>query len=209
MSSAPGNGGSKWPPMIRKWAIRVGVALLVFEVVYVVAANAFLRTGMLSELINKKPEKTNISWDSVSTYLPGFATVRDFELRSQTKKDQIYLRVADADARISLVKLIFKTIHIRGVDAEDVDFRYRERLDRPPKGRSEDEPRKEPTDVEFWPEIPGYSNPPDPKPEDLYPLKKKKRPVDHQDHRRRGRGADQGRARRCLGSRVTDRSAAG
>ena len=30
--------------------------------------------------------------------------------------------------------------------------------------------------TEFWPEIPGLSNPPDPKPEDLYPLKKKKRP---------------------------------
>jgi hypothetical protein len=162
--------------VIRKWAIRLGIALLVFEVVYVIGANVFLRSGMLFDLINKKPEKMNITWDSAVTYLPGLASVENFELRSQTKKDQIYVRVAEADARISLHKLIFKTIHIRGVDARDADFRYRERLDRPPKPGREDEPRKEPTNVEYWPEIPGYSNPPDPKPEDIYPMKKKKRP---------------------------------
>jgi len=162
--------------VIRKWAIRVGIAALVFEIFYLVAANAFLRTGLLTDLINKKPEKMSITWDSAVTYLPGFATVSNFELRSQTRKDQIYLRVATADTRISLVKLIFKTIHIRGVDAKDVDFRYRERLDRPPKAGQEEDPDKGLMNTEFWPEIPGLSNPPDPKPEDLYPLKKKKRP---------------------------------
>jgi len=167
---------SQRPAVIRRWAIRIGIALLVFEVVYVIAANVFLRTGLLLDLINKKPEKTNISWESVVTYLPGVVTVTNFELRSQTRKDQIYLRVAEADARISLHKLIFKTIHIRGVDAKDVDFRYRQRLDRPPKAGREDELRREPVNVEYWPEIPGFSNPPDPKPEDLYPPKKKKRP---------------------------------
>ena len=70
----------------RKWAIRIGVALLVFEVVYVVGANIFLRTDLLPQLINKKPEKTSINWDSAVTYLPGFVTVKGFTLRSQTKK---------------------------------------------------------------------------------------------------------------------------
>jgi hypothetical protein len=162
--------------VIRRWAIRVAIALLVFEVVYVVAANVFLRSGLLLELINKKPEKTHISWSEARTYLPGFASVTGFELRSQTKKDQIYLRVAEAEARISLLKLVFKTIHIRGVDARDADFRYRERLDRPPRPGREDEPHEEPANAEYWPEIPGYSNPPNPKPEELYPFKKKKRP---------------------------------
>jgi len=172
----PDHGVPHRSSSIRIWAIRAGIALFVFEVFYLVAANYLLRTGLLIELINRKPEKTNISWDSAKTYLPGFATVDNFELRSQTRKDQIYLRVAHADARISLVKLAFKTIHIRGVDAEDVDFRYRERIDRPPKAGNVNGPPTEPTVVEYWPEIPGYSNPPDPKPEDLYPHKKKNRP---------------------------------
>ena len=32
--------------VIRKWAIRVGIAVLVFEVCYLIAANVFLRTGL-------------------------------------------------------------------------------------------------------------------------------------------------------------------
>ena len=161
---------------LRKWAIRIGVTLLVFEVFYVVGANFVLRTDLLTNLINKKPEKTNISWDSAVTYLPGFATVKGFTLRSQTPRDQVYVHVAEADARISLIKLAFKTIHIRDVDAKGVDFRYRERLDSPKRNEAEEGPLEPPVNFEFYPEIPGYSNPPDPKPEDLYPRKKKKRP---------------------------------
>ncbi len=162
--------------VMRKWAIRLGIALLIFEVFYLIAGNVLLRTGILTDLINKKPEKTNITWQSAVTYLPGIASVSGFELRSQTGKDQIYLRVAEARTRISLVGLLFKTIHLRGVDAEDVDFRYRRRLDRPPKAGQEEDKANEPENTEYWPEIPGWSNPPDPKPEDLYPVKKKKHP---------------------------------
>lgn len=161
---------------LRKWAIRIGATLLVFEVFYVVGANFFLRTDLLTNLINKKPEKTNISWDSAVTYLPGFATVKGFTLRSQTPRDQVYVHVAEADARISLIKLAFKTIHIRDVDAKGVDFRYRERLDSPRRNEAQEGPLEPPGNIEFYPEIPGLSNPPDPKPEDLYPRKKKKRP---------------------------------
>jgi len=161
---------------VRKWAIRVGVALLVFELVYVTAANIFIRTDFFTQLINKKPEKTFISWDSAVTYLPGFATVKGFTLRSQTLRDQVYVHVAEADARISLFKLAFKTIHIRGVDARDVDFRYRERVDSPRRTDGEGGPLEPPPGFEYYPEIPGFSNPPDPKPEDLYPRKKKRRP---------------------------------
>ena len=122
MSSPPDAGVSQRSAVIRKWAIRLGIALLAFEIFYVVAANVFVQSGALLNLINKKPEKTNISWEPTVTYLPGVATVTNLELRSQTKKDQIYLHVVEAKARISLGQA-FKTIHIRGVDARDVDFR--------------------------------------------------------------------------------------
>jgi hypothetical protein len=160
----------------RSWAIRVAIALLFFEAMYVVAANLFLRTELLTDLINKKPEKTHISWDSAASWLPGFATVEGFTLRSQTRKDQVYVHVAEADARISLIKLVLKTIHIRGVDAKGVDFRYRERLDSPRRTDGQDGPLEPPPNIEYYPEIPGFTNPPDPKPDDLYPRKKNKRP---------------------------------
>jgi hypothetical protein len=176
MSTAPLEQKTPLSVVMRRWAIRLGIAALVLEVTYLIAGNVLLRTGLLTDLINKKPEKTKITWDSAVTYLPGVATVSNFELHSQTANNQIYLRVAEAHTRVSLVGLLLKTIHLRGVDAEDVDFRYRRRLDRLPKdGRAEDQ-GKAAENTEYWPEIPGWSNPPDPKPEDLYPVKKKKRP---------------------------------
>ena len=169
--------GAAWrSDRLRKWAVGIGVALFVLEVVYVVAANYFLRTDRLQQLINKKPEKTHISWESAASWLPGFATVKGFTLRSQTMKDQVYVHVAEADARISLIKLALKTIHIRGVDAREVDFRYRERLDSPRRTEAHEDPLEPPPNFEFYPEIPGFTNPPDPKPEELYPRKKTKRP---------------------------------
>ena len=176
MTKAPPEQKTPLSVVMRRWAIRFGIVALVFEIFYLVAGNILLRTGLLADLISKKPEKTSITWQSAVTFLPGVATVSGFELRSQTAKDQIYLRVGRAHTRISLVGLLFKTIHLRGVDAEDVDFRYRRRLDRPPKAGQEEDRDNEPEDTRYWPEIPGWSNPPDPKPEDLYPVKKKKRP---------------------------------
>ena len=162
---------------VTRWLVRIAAVVISVEVVYVVAANALLRTGTLERLLNKKPEKTHYSWQSASTFLPGVVRVEGFELRSQTPRNQIYVRVGSASATVNLLVLPLKTVHIRGVDAEDVDFRYRRRLDAPPR-KGDDEPRKPapPELVELYPEIPGFANPPDPKPEDLYPRKKKHRP---------------------------------
>jgi hypothetical protein len=163
-------------PRIRTWAIRVGVLCLVVEVLYVAAANLFIRTDFFERLINRRPEKNHLSWDSAVTYFPGVASVRSFTLRGQTRKDQIYLHVAGASARISLLKLMTKTVHIRGVDARDVDFRYRERVDSPRRTEGSEPPHELPPGFEFYPEIPGFGNPPDPKPEELYPRKNKVSP---------------------------------
>jgi hypothetical protein len=63
------------------------------------------------------------------------------------------------------------------VNARDVDYRHRDRLDFPCWTEESGTPRPElPADIDFYPEIPGYENPPDPKPEDLYPLDEEVRP---------------------------------
>jgi hypothetical protein len=161
---------------IRRWLIRIGIALLVLEVVYLVGANAALRSGVVLDLINAKPERTHITWQSVTTYLPGLATVKGFELRSQSKVDQFSVRVDRARARIGLISLAFRTISIKGVDAQNVEFLYRQRLDRPVKPGTEEQRSAPPKHLEYWPEIAGFSNPPDPKPEEIYVRKHEPRP---------------------------------
>jgi hypothetical protein len=152
------------------------IALVVLEVLYVIGANLALRSGFMSDQINRKPEKMLIQWSSATTYFPGVVHVAGFSMRNQSRKVQFYLEVSEVRAVISLFKLPFKTLHIRNVNGTDVDFRLRRRLDFVPQATAESqEPPKPIEGVEFFPEIPGLTNPPDPKPEDLYPRKKKRR----------------------------------
>jgi hypothetical protein len=169
--------GSRWRQPLRTWIAGIAIVALAIELIYVGAANVLLRTGILERFLNKKPERAHYSWQSVSTTLPGVVRIDGFELRSQTRRNQVYIRVGRAHATISLLKLPFKTVHIHGIDAHDVDVRYRRRLDAPP--REDDADDREPTPpelIELYPEIPGLSNPPNPKPEELYPRRKNHRP---------------------------------
>jgi len=162
-------------PRLRKWGLGIAIALLALEVLYVVAANVALRSQFVADLINRKPEKMLIQWSSATTYFPGVVHVEGFSMRNQSRKVQFYLEVREVRAVISLLKLPFKTLHLRNANATDADFRLRRRLDfvRPADSESQ-EPPKPALGTEFFPEIPGLTNPPDPKPEDLYPRKKKR-----------------------------------
>lgn len=156
----------------RKLLIRVGAAVIALELLYLGAANAVLHTGTLKRILNRKPEKLHFTWESATTFLPGLVQVHGFELRSQTRKGQFFLRISRARASISLIKLPFRKVDIHGLKGEEVDLRYRRRLDAPSPTALEDEDAPRPNlQPEFFPEIPGLTNPPDPKPEVLYPIK--------------------------------------
>jgi hypothetical protein len=147
------------------------------EVVYLIAGNLCISMGLLESVINHEPEANFVSWESAVTYLPGFVSFKGFTFRSQSMNSQMYVQLAEVDARISLAGLIFHKVHIRGVDARDVDYRHRDRIDFPCWTEERGTPPPEvPAGVDFYPEIPGFENPPDPKPEDLYPRGGEARP---------------------------------
>jgi len=171
------DGGAQPSWWLRRWAVRIGIACLVLEVVYLIAGNLCISMGVLESVINYKPEADFVSWESAVTYLPGFVSFKGFTYRSQSMNSQMYVHLAEVEARISLAGLIFKKVHIWGVDARDVDYRHRDRLDFPCWTEESGTPPPEmPADIDFYPEIPGFENPPDPKPEDLYPRDKEARP---------------------------------
>jgi len=146
------------------------------EVVYLIVGNLCLRMGVLERIINYKPEADFVSWDSGVTYLPGFGSFKGFAYRGQTRDGQMYVHLAEVDARISLSRLLFKTVHIKGVNATGLDFRYRERVDYPCWTEESGEPFPGiPANFQYYPEIPGLENPPDPKPEEIYPRKDEER----------------------------------
>ena len=170
-------GGAKTSARIRRLAIWIGIACLVLEVVYLIVGNLCIRLGALEKITNSKPHGDFVSWESAVTYFPGFGSFKGFVYRGQTMGSQTYVHLAEVKARISLIQLVFKTIHIKGLDARDIDYRLRDRIDFLCWSEESGNPFPEiPEDFDHYPEIPGLANPPDPKPEDLYPQDEEDRP---------------------------------
>ncbi|HPA80888.1 MAG TPA: hypothetical protein PLS95_08765 [Thermoanaerobaculales bacterium] len=157
---------------LRRWLVGIAIACVALELVYVVTAHFLLKGDTLTRLISKKPEKMRIEWKAARSWFPGVVTVEQLTIRGQSRRIQWYLAADDVHARISLVRLALKRVHLGSAEASGIDFRLRRRLDPPVKEGAEGVP-KEIRGSEHFPEIPGFSNPPDPKPEDLYPRKKK------------------------------------
>ena len=131
---------------------------------YLVGANLILNTKILEGVINKKPEKTLVEWQSGWTLLPGFIHVEGLRVRGQSKGQQWQFRLGEADVRMSLWSLASRSVRASQVRGKDFHFRLRPRLS------------EETGEVAaHYPPIEGLSNPPVPAPEDLYPPKPKKK----------------------------------
>jgi len=162
---------------LRRWAVRIGIACLVIEVVYLIVGNLCMWVGVAENALNSRPEESSVSWESGFTSFPGCFSFKGFTYRGQTLSGQIYVHLAEFKSRISLPGLVLKKVHIRGVRGRDLDYRYRDRIDYPCWSEDSGVPFPGvPEHFDDYPEIPGLDNPPDPKPEKLYPRDPEARP---------------------------------
>lgn len=146
--------------MIWTWLRRALYALLALVVLYLVAANVFLNTGLAPKLINRKPEKIRVTWEGGWTVIPGVARLWGIELRGQSKVIQWYATLDEVSVRSQLLPLADKDFRAGRIRGRGLTFYLRNRL---PPDATEAE-RAAP-----MPPIPGLSNPPDPPPEAIYP----------------------------------------
>ena len=116
------DGRARGPSRWRRWAIRVGVACLALEALYLIVGNLCLRLGVLEDFINDESDQVFISWDSGVTILPGRAAFRGFTYRGQTEVGQTYLHLARVGGRVSLIGLLFKTVDDIDLTGEGVEI---------------------------------------------------------------------------------------
>jgi hypothetical protein len=146
----------------------LGIGALILWPAYLVIANAWLRQGGLEERLNRRPERLWFRWESAWTPWPGVVRVTGFEMRNQTATFQWWLAVDRGTLEIDLWKLRDRELLLGPIQGSGAAFRLRRRLDAPPRTR--------PGRPELYPPIPGYSNPPDPKPEEIYPRGPRREP---------------------------------
>lgn len=137
----------------------VGIAVLVAAwIVYLAVANLLLRLWV-PDLLARRPEKLVVEWDDAWTLLPGLFHVRGLEIREQNRHVQWHGTLDRGWGIVSLFGLTHEELHLRYLSGRGMEVRLRRRIDThgdPGPGA---------------PPIPGFANPPDPPPEELYPPK--------------------------------------
>lgn len=132
------------------------LALVVgLHLVYVLAANVILRTGLLRSWLGSDTSKLYVDYDSAWSPYPGRVIVRGFTLRFQDDNVQMFLELDRASMAIDLVGLTRKAFHVQSLDGQGATFRLRHKLA---------EAQGQEGRLAAYPPIPGFPDPPVRKP---------------------------------------------
>jgi hypothetical protein len=111
-------------PRVLKWILG---GLLAFEIIYVLAGIILVQSGQVDRWINKNPEKTMVTFDSAWSFVPGVARVSGVRVVNQGRGNQLEVVVDKARGFVNPLELLKKRVHVMGVNAEGVEFRFRKR----------------------------------------------------------------------------------
>lgn len=135
-----------------------------------ILANLWINHGLLP-LINQHPERVRVEFQHARMGWPGQVEVTGLRIRGQGPRAQWMISADEASGTISLLELADRTFHASDLNARGLSLRFRIRKDAPggppPTAEAEDLPSKTPP-------IEGLTNPPVPRPEDLWTPKKQR-----------------------------------
>ncbi|MEM7482139.1 MAG: hypothetical protein AAF481_13265 [Acidobacteriota bacterium] len=149
------------PPETRRGGIRrlrrglwvLVFVLVAFELVYLVAGNAFLRSEWGRQQINRRPEKFTLTWDGASTWWPGRVQFSGVVAEGHARRVDWSLTADRALLVMDLMPLVRKIFRTDALYAEGVTFAS-QRLEKPrdpiAPGRSSENPKaKKPWTLQF------------------------------------------------------------
>ncbi len=118
-----GESLQKFP--MRKWLIRILFCFIVVELIYILAGNIMLSTGVLKNILNRRPEKLVVNWTAAYTVFPGRVTVRGFEIHNRTIRTDWEVRLARATFNMTLTALLRRTFHVTGLEGSGGEFQLK------------------------------------------------------------------------------------
>jgi hypothetical protein len=113
----------------RSWLRRLLITALGIEVVWLVVINAALTLPVTQDLLNRvKPEKFQVRWERAWSWYPGQVTAIKPFANGQSRSQQWQASVDRVHARIALLPLLVKRVHIPWGEAVNAEYRQRPRL---------------------------------------------------------------------------------
>lgn len=127
----------------------VVLSVAVLEVIYLLAANLILGTGLLRQWVSAE-KGIKLSYESAHSLLPGRVHVSGLHMEVSDYNVQFQVGLDEADVVISLHELISRRFHAKQVRGSGVTFKMRHNVH---------DPRANAARLAAFPEIPGYPEP--------------------------------------------------
>ncbi len=102
--------------------------LAVIEMLYLLAANILLNAAFVPQKLSRNPDRFSVEWTSAWTIVPGHLHVAGLKASVQTAQQKWWLSIGEADARLALGSLFFKTFLLQGVEVDSLTAGLRDRL---------------------------------------------------------------------------------
>jgi hypothetical protein len=113
---------------LKRWFIRIAVALAIVEVAYVGVINVALNLPATQDLVNRiKPEKFRFRWDRAWSWYPFRIHVTNFNGNFQSWSQQWEISVPEVNGTFALVPLLSRTVNVYDLDGGNVDLKFRPR----------------------------------------------------------------------------------
>jgi hypothetical protein len=139
-------------PKRRRLVPAVAASLALLAAAYLVAANAYLRSGRLAQALDRRPDHFFIRYGSAWTVLPGVVHLRRIELHGQSRRVQWGVAIDRATVVVDLSRLLRRELVASALDAAGVAVRVRRRPEAMPGAEAPAQ----------TPPIPGLRNTPAP-----------------------------------------------
>jgi hypothetical protein len=139
-------------PRGKRIALGIAIALIAFELIYVVAVNIVLRTGTVPKLANEAdPKNLHLEMGPAWSIWPGRIHTDRVELRFQDRNVQFAVSLENAVVDVRLWQLPGKVMHLTRVRGENTRYVLRHKVESA-KGLEQR--------LAQYPKIPGFPDPP-------------------------------------------------
>lgn len=109
-----------WLRSRRRGLIRTVLVLLVLELLYVLAANAFLNSALAMRTFNQKSERFHIEWTRAYSLYPGHIHASGVRVGGHVRRNRWVTTSTEANGRIKLLPLLARRLSFGTIRADEV-----------------------------------------------------------------------------------------
>lgn len=105
---------------MRRWAIRIAVAVLAVYLLYLLAANIFINSSLGPSTVNRKPEKFQMHWDGGHSWWFGRVSLHGVRIQGQVRRLAWNAKADAVQGEVDIWPLLRREVRVPWINAQQV-----------------------------------------------------------------------------------------